>query len=161
MQAGSTCWSSIISESESEPCVSLSNNAEALSFSTLTGTVVKFLEIITESLLELRIIMLLTSILASPRITSIYSSKNCVATQFFELYIEVILGEARIEVRSIIMRSSNKDSVIISRNLTTVPVSVEKDSASALLDKLTQGSDSDSEMIDDQQVLPACIMIGA
>jgi general secretion pathway protein K len=84
-----------------------------------------------------------------------------VATQFFELYLEVILGEARIEVRSIIMRSSNKDSVIISRNLTTVPASVEKDSASALLDKLTQDSDSDSEMIDDQQVLPACVMIGA
>lgn len=86
-----------------------------------------------------------------------------VASQFFELYIEVILGEARIEVRSIIMRSSNKDSVIISRDLTTVPASVEKDSASGFLDKLTQGADSDkdSDMIDDQQVLPACIMIGA
>ena len=86
-----------------------------------------------------------------------------VASQFFELYIEVILGEARIEVRSIIMRSSNRDSVIISRDLTTVPASVEKDSASGFLDKLTQGADSDkdSDMIDDQQVLPACIMIGA
>ncbi len=86
-----------------------------------------------------------------------------VASQFFELYIEVILGEARIEVRSIIMRSSNKDSVIISRDLTTVPASVEKDSASGFLDKLTQGADSDkdSDIIDDQQVLPACIMIGA
>ncbi|MGB1333361.1 MAG: type II secretion system minor pseudopilin GspK [Porticoccaceae bacterium] len=86
-----------------------------------------------------------------------------VASQFFELYIEVMLGEARIEVRSIIMRSSNKDSVIISRDLTTVPASVEKDSASGFLDKLTQGADSDkdSDMIDEQQVLPACIMIGA
>lgn len=86
-----------------------------------------------------------------------------VASKFFELYIEVILGEARIEVRSIIMRRSNKDSVIISREITTVPVSVEKDSASAFLDGLTQGADSetDSDEIDDQQVLPACIMIGA
>ena len=85
------------------------------------------------------------------------------ASKFFELYIEVILGEARIEVRSIIMRRSNKDSVIISRDLTTVPASVEKDSASAFLDGLTQGADSDkdSDAIDDQQVLPACIMIGA
>jgi general secretion pathway protein K len=86
-----------------------------------------------------------------------------VNSQFFELYLEVILGEARIEIRSIIMRRSNKDSVIISRDLTTVPASVKKDSASALLGKLTQGSDSDkeSEIFDDQQVLPACIMIGA
>ena len=86
-----------------------------------------------------------------------------VNSQFFELYLEVILGEARIEIRSIIMRRSNKDSVIISRDLTTVPASVKKDSASALLGKLKQDSDSDkeSEIFDDQQVLPACIMIGA
>jgi len=87
-----------------------------------------------------------------------------VASDYFELYIEVMLGEARIEVRSIIMRSSNADSVIISRDLTTVPASVDKNSASVLLEKLLAGSKSDKEseeIIDDQQVLPACVMIGA
>ena len=63
-----------------------------------------------------------------------------VRSGFFELYIEVMLGEARIEVRSIIMRSSRGDSVIISRDLTTVPASVDKNSASALLEKLLANS---------------------
>ncbi|MGC6481535.1 MAG: type II secretion system minor pseudopilin GspK [Porticoccaceae bacterium] len=87
-----------------------------------------------------------------------------VRSGFFELYIEVMLGEARIEVRSIIMRSSRGDSVIISRDLTTVPASVDKNSASALLEKLLAGAKSDkesAEIIDDQQVQPACLMIGA
>jgi len=89
-----------------------------------------------------------------------------VASQFFELYIEVTLGEARIEVRSIIMRSSSGDSVIISRGLTTVPANVKKDSGSALLEKLAAGTKfgSDKKLnnkTDEQQVLPACSMIGA
>ena len=87
-----------------------------------------------------------------------------VRSGFFELYIEVMLGEARIEVRSIIMRSSRGDSVIISKDLTTVPASVDKNSASALLEKLLAGAKSykeSAEIIDDQQVQPACLMIGA
>lgn len=86
-----------------------------------------------------------------------------IATQFFELYLEVTLGEARIEVRSIIMRRFNADSVILSRSMTTVPASVDKNSASALLGKmLGEGSDDEPENIfDEEQVLPACIMIGA
>lgn len=87
-----------------------------------------------------------------------------VSSNFFQLYIEVMLGEARIEVKSIIMRSSNTDSVIISRELTTVPASVDKNSASELLEKLLANSESDKEsekIIDEQQVMPACLMIGA
>jgi general secretion pathway protein K len=86
-----------------------------------------------------------------------------IATQFFELYLEVTLGEARIEVRSIIMRRFDADSVILSRSMTTVPVSVDKNSASALLGKLL-GEESDDETennFDEKQVVPACIMIGA
>ena len=89
-----------------------------------------------------------------------------VASQYFELYIEVTLGEARIEVRSIIMRRSNADSVIISRELTTVPAKMNKDSVTELLEKLTTGNNKGSDKnenstFDDQQVLPACAMIGA
>jgi general secretion pathway protein K len=86
-----------------------------------------------------------------------------IATQFFELYLEVTLGEARIEVRSIIMRRFNTDSVILSRSMTTVPASIDKNSASALLGKLL-GEESDDETennFDEKQVVPACIMIGA
>jgi general secretion pathway protein K len=86
-----------------------------------------------------------------------------IATQFFELYLEVTLGEARIEVRSIIMRRFNADSVILSRSMTTVPASIDKNSASALLGKML-GKESDDEAennFDEEQVVPACIMIGA
>ncbi|MFP6833622.1 MAG: type II secretion system minor pseudopilin GspK [Porticoccaceae bacterium] len=86
-----------------------------------------------------------------------------IATQFFELYLEVTLGEARIEVRSIIMRRFNADSVILSRSMTTVPASIDKNSASALLGKML-GEESEDEAennFDEEQVLPACIMIGA
>jgi general secretion pathway protein K len=86
-----------------------------------------------------------------------------IATQFFELYLEVTLGEARIEVRSIIMRRFNEDSVILSRSITTVPASIDKNSASSLLGKLL-GEESDDEAennFDEEQVVPACIMIGA
>ena len=86
-----------------------------------------------------------------------------IATQFFELYLEVTLGEARIEVRSIIMRRFDADSVILSRSMTTVPTSIDKNSASALLGKLL-GEESDDETennFDEKQVVPACIMIGA
>ena len=86
-----------------------------------------------------------------------------IATQFFELYLEVTLGEARIEVRSIIMRRFNADSVILSRSMTTVPTSVDKNSASALLGKLL-GEESDDETennFEEKQAVPACIMIGA
>jgi general secretion pathway protein K len=86
-----------------------------------------------------------------------------IATQFFELYLEVTLGEARIEVRSIIMRRFNADSVILSRSMTTVPASTDKNSASALLGKML-GKESVDEVennFDEEQVVPACIMIGA
>ena len=86
-----------------------------------------------------------------------------IATQFFELYLEVTLGEARIEVRSIIMRRFNADSVILSRSMTTVPASTDKNSASALLGKIL-GKESDDEAennFDEEQVVPACTMIGA
>ncbi|MDA8856021.1 type II secretion system minor pseudopilin GspK [Porticoccaceae bacterium] len=86
-----------------------------------------------------------------------------IATQFFELYLEVTLGEARIEVRSIIMRRFNTDSVILSRSMTTVPSSMDKNSASALLGKLLgEGSVDEAENnFDEKQAVPACIMIGA
>jgi general secretion pathway protein K len=86
-----------------------------------------------------------------------------IATQFFELYLEVTLGEARIEVRSIIMRRFNADSVILSRSMTTVPASIDKNSASSLLSKiLGEGTDDESvNNFDEEQVVPACTMIGA
>ncbi len=86
-----------------------------------------------------------------------------VSTQFFELYLEVVLGEARIEVRSIIMRRYDADSVILNRSMTTVPASINKKSASPLLGNMlgVEAEDESENNLDDKQVVPACSMIGA
>ena len=61
------------------------------------------------------------------------------------------------------MRRFNADSVILSRSMTTVPSSIDKNSASSLLGKLLgEGSDDEVENdFDEEQVVPACTMIGA
>jgi general secretion pathway protein K len=86
-----------------------------------------------------------------------------VSTQFFELYLEVTLGEARIEVRSIIMRRYNADSVILRRSMTTVPTSINKKSASPLLGNMlgVVAEDELENNLEGKQVVPACSMIGA
>ena len=54
-----------------------------------------------------------------------------VNSDYFELYLEVILGEARIEVRSIMDRFKRNKPVIIARQLTFVPAALPKPSSSS------------------------------
>ena len=86
-----------------------------------------------------------------------------IETEYFQLYIEVLLGDARIEVKSIINRPSGKKPVIISRDITSVPASLPKDSASSL-QTVTDKSDSDEDSdnaLDNTDMQPACLMIEA
>lgn len=88
-----------------------------------------------------------------------------IKSQYFQLYIEVLLGEARIEVKSIIKRPTTGKPVILSRELTTVPASLPKDSAGDLK-KLAGGTDTGTDSnpddpADDTEVQPACLMIEA
>lgn len=86
-----------------------------------------------------------------------------IKTGYFHLYIEVLLGDVRIEVKSIIKRSKNSKPVIIQRELVTVPASLSKDSASSLK-KLTKDTDSDEDSenaTENTDMQPACLMIGA
>lgn len=86
-----------------------------------------------------------------------------VKTSYFQLYIEVLLGEARIEVKSIINRPSSGKPVIISRDITTVPASLPKDSASSLQTNTNEGDlgeDTDNAL-EDTTMQPACLMIEA
>jgi len=84
-------------------------------------------------------------------------------TQYFQLYIEVLLGEARIEVRSIINRQTSGKPVILARDITTVPASLPKDSGSGLLEKVGADKEDGEEDQDMESavVQPACAMIGA
>lgn len=84
-------------------------------------------------------------------------------TQYFQLYIEVLLGEARIEVRSIINRPTSGKPVILARDITTVPASLPRDGGSGLLEILDADME-DGEKDQDREsavVQPACAMIGA
>ena len=89
-----------------------------------------------------------------------------IKTEYFELYIEVLLGDVRIEVKSIIKRvnpPSGVKTVIIHRDITTVPASLPKDSASSL-QTLTDEADSDEDSenaTENTDMQPACLMIGA
>ena len=90
-----------------------------------------------------------------------------VNSDYFELYLEVILGEARIEVKSIMDRTDRDEPVIIARQLTVVPASLPKADTSAvekLFDSIadtdiTQDTDFD-ESAETNQVQSACLMIG-
>lgn len=86
-----------------------------------------------------------------------------ITTNYFQLYIEVLLGDVRIEVKSIINRLSSGKTVIIHRDITTVPASLPKDSASSL-QTLTDEADSDEDSdnaTENRDMQPACLMIGA
>ena len=88
-------------------------------------------------------------------------------SDYFELYLEVILGEARIEVKSMMDRKDRDEPVIIARQLTVVPASLPKADTSAvekLFDSIadtdiTQDTDFD-EPAETNQVQSACLMIG-
>ncbi|MGB2359994.1 MAG: type II secretion system minor pseudopilin GspK [Porticoccaceae bacterium] len=90
-----------------------------------------------------------------------------VNSNYFELYLEVTLGEARIEVKSIMDRSGRQEPVILAREITMVPARLPKPASSAL-DKLfdnssdqepSDNSDEDQSM-ETNNVQSACLMIG-
>ena len=86
-----------------------------------------------------------------------------ITTNYFQLYIEVLLGDVRIEVKSIINRLSSGKTVIIHRDITTVPASLPKDSASSL-QTLTDEADSDEDSdnaTENRDMQPASQMNGA
>jgi len=94
-----------------------------------------------------------------------------VNSDYFELYLEVILGEARIEVRSIMDRFKRNKPVIIARQLTFVPSALPKPSSSSA-EVLFNSEASGAILVDPEEESPteasvvasegqsACIMIG-
>ncbi len=90
-----------------------------------------------------------------------------VNSSYFELYLEVILGEARIEVKSIMDRQGRSKPVIIARQVTVVPASLPKPKSSAVEelfdDSFEQQLDKDvdeDQSMETSEVQPACMMIG-
>ena len=106
--------------------------------------------------------------LALPLVTARWpASVVTVNSNYFELYLEVTLGEARIEVKSIMDRAGRSEPVIMAREITLVPAKLPKP-ASSSLDKLFDTSsepepsdnpESDQSM-ETNNVQSACLMIG-
>ncbi len=85
-----------------------------------------------------------------------------VNSDYFELYLEVTLGEARIEVKSIMDRYKRDEPVIIARQITVVPASLPK--AEKLFDSINETDITQDtgfeESTENSQVQSACLMIG-
>ena len=88
-----------------------------------------------------------------------------VNSSYFELYLEVTLGEARIEVKSIMDRQDRTEPVIIARQVTLVPASLPQPESSAVEDLFKESPDDDfdedgNQIAETDQVQSACLMIG-
>lgn len=89
-----------------------------------------------------------------------------VKTDYFELYLDVTLGEAHIELKSIMSRRGLKEPVVISRAITLVPASLPDKAPEKLsaAEALFAGEDRDEEIdrTDASEIAPepACLMIG-
>ena len=89
-----------------------------------------------------------------------------VKSDYFQLYMEVSLGEARIEVKSIMDRSERGAPVIISREVVVVPASLPEQSPEELsaaeelfADEAYEGRNINQSM-ETNRVQPACLMMG-
>jgi len=90
-----------------------------------------------------------------------------VNSNYFELYLEVTLGEARIEVKSIMDRAGLQEPVILSREITMVPARLPKPASSALEELFDNSSDQEAsdnpdedQSMETNNVQSACTMIG-
>jgi general secretion pathway protein K len=88
-----------------------------------------------------------------------------VKSDYFQLYLEVTLGEARIQVKSIMDRQGRTKPVIIAREVTVVPASLpdkEELSAAEQLFAKKSGDEEPNEQLMQQSniVQPACVAMG-
>jgi general secretion pathway protein K len=88
-----------------------------------------------------------------------------VKSDYFQLYLEVTLGEARIQVKSIMDRKGRAKPVIIAREITVVPASLpdkeELSAAEQLFAKKSDDEESNEQLIQQGNIVqPACVAMG-
>ena len=88
-----------------------------------------------------------------------------VNSDYFQLYLEVTLGEARIQVKSIMDRKNRPKPVIIAREIIIVPASLpdekEMSEAEKLFAKTSNNNESDEEFLQQTNIVqPACVAMG-
>ena len=95
------------------------------------------------------------------------SSLVDIKSHYFELYMQVTLGEARIEVKSIMDRNSRNEPVIIAREVIMVPASLPEEAPRELsaaeqlfADESLESEEAINQSTEINTVQPACLMIG-
>ncbi|MDG1812544.1 MAG: type II secretion system minor pseudopilin GspK [Porticoccaceae bacterium] len=95
------------------------------------------------------------------------SSLVDIKSHYFELYMQVTLGEARIEVKSIMDRNGRNEPVIIAREVIMVPASLPEEAPRELsaaeqlfADESLESEEAINQSTEINTVQPACLMIG-
>ena len=88
-----------------------------------------------------------------------------VNSDYFQLYLEVTLGEARIQVRSIMDRKNRPKPVIIAREIIIVPASLPDEKELSETEKLfsqkNDNNESDERFLQQTNIVqPACVAMG-
>lgn len=85
-----------------------------------------------------------------------------VSSEFFQLYLEVAIGEARIEVTSILHRRPGTQPDVIARTMVMVPTALPESKKLSKVEKLFTKNDNQNQQSDEESniVQPACLMMG-
>ena len=94
--------------------------------------------------------------------SQIWKNLLSVNTEFFQLYLEVAIGEARIEVTSILQRRQGVPTIVVARTMVMVPVALPEPEDLSEIERLFAKNDSQAQQSDEESniVQPACLMMG-
>ena len=94
--------------------------------------------------------------------SQIWKDLLSVNTEFFQLYLEVAIGEARIEVTSILQRRQGVPTTVISRTMVMVPAVLPEPKELSEIERLFAKNEGQAQQSDEESniVQPACLMMG-
>ena len=94
--------------------------------------------------------------------SQIWKDLLSVNTEFFQLYLEVAIGEARIEVTSILQRRQGVPTTVVSRTMVMVPAVLPEPKELSEIERLFEKNEGQAQQSDEESniVQPACLMMG-
>ena len=94
--------------------------------------------------------------------SQIWKGLLSVNTEFFQLYLEVAIGEARIEVTSILQRRQGVPTTVVSRTMVMVPAVLPDPKELSEIERLFAKNEGQAQQSDEESniVQPACLMMG-
>lgn len=94
--------------------------------------------------------------------SQIWKDLLSVNTEFFQLYLEVAIGEARIEVTSILQRRQGVPTTVVSRTMVMVPAVLPDPKELSEIERLFAKNEGQAQQSDEESniVQPACLMMG-